>query len=74
MIQNIAYTLVFGKPLIMYGGILAFSLMIFTATVGFLNSRGIHAIPFKWHPWLAIATILVAVVHAIFGLSAFFGF
>lgn len=74
MIQNIAYTLLLGKPLIMYGGILTYLLLLSTALVGFLNFRGIQAIPLKWHPRLAVATIIIATIHALFGLSIFFGF
>jgi hypothetical protein len=74
MIQNIAFTLFLGKPLIMYGGIFTFILMMTTAIVGFLNFKGIHTIPFKWHPRLALTTIIIATIHAIFGLSIYFNF
>ena len=74
MMQNIAYTLFLGKPLVMYGGVLTFLLMLFTATVGALNFKGISVIPFKWHPRLALTTIIIAIIHAIFGLSIFFNF
>lgn len=74
MVQNLALTLFLGKPLIMYGGIATFLLLLFTAIVGALNFKGIQVIPFKWHPILAILTILVGTIHAIFGLSIFLGF
>lgn len=74
MIHSLALILFLGKPLIMYGGIFTFILMITTATVGALNLKGIVIIPFKWHPRLAMATIVVALVHAIFGLSIFYNF
>ena len=74
MIHSIALTMFLGKPLVMYGGILTFLLLLSTATVGFLNFKGISVIPFKWHPRLALTTIIVAVIHAIFGLSIFFNF
>jgi len=74
MIHNLALTLFLGQPLVMYGGILTFLLMLFTAAVGFLNIKGISVIPFKWHPRLAILTIVVATIHAIFGLAIYFGF
>ena len=74
MIQNIAYTLVFGKPVIMYGGILTLTMLLFTATVGALNLHGIHVIPFKWHPVLAVMTITFALLHAMLGLSVYFNF
>lgn len=74
MIQEIAFTLILGKPLLMYFGILALLLLLFTATVGALNFKGISTIPFKWHPRLAMATIIIAIIHAIFGLSIYFNF
>lgn len=74
MLHAIALTLFLGQPLLLYGGLFAFLLMIFTATVGYLNFKGISTIPFKYHPRLAIFTILVAILHAIFGLSVFFNF
>lgn len=74
MIHGLALTLFLGKPLVMYGGIVTFLLMTFTATVGFLNFKGIQTIPFKWHPRLAIITITIAIIHAILGLSILFNF
>ena len=74
MIHGFALTLFLGKPLVMYGGIVTFLLLLFTATVGFLNFKGIQTIPFKWHPRLALTTIIVAIVHAVFGLSILFNF
>jgi len=74
MIHNYALILFLGKPIIMYGGILTFLLMLFTATVGALNFKGITIIPFKWHPRLAGLTITVGLIHAIFGLSIFYNF
>lgn len=74
MIHKIALSLFLGQPLVMYGGIFTFLLLIFTATVGALNFKGIHIIPFKWHPRLAIITIIVAVIHGLFGLSIYLNF
>jgi hypothetical protein len=74
MIHNIALVLFLGQPLVMYGGILTLLLLIFTAVVGILNFKGINTIPFRWHPRLALTTIIVAVIHAIFGMSIFFNF
>lgn len=74
MIHNIALTLFLGKPLVMYGGIFTFLLLLTTATVGFLNFKGIWIVPFKWHPRLALATIVIAIIHALFGLSILFNF
>jgi hypothetical protein len=74
MIQSIAFTLIFGKPVIMYGGIFTLFLLLTTATIGYLNHHGRPIIPFKWHPRMAALTITVAIVHALFGLSVYFNF
>jgi hypothetical protein len=74
MITTLAYTLIFGKPLIMYSGILTFLLLMFTAAIGALRLKGISVVPFKWHPRLAIMTLVVAIIHGLFGLSIYFNF
>lgn len=74
MIQNIALNQVLGLPLVAYGGITTFLLVLFTAIVGFLNFRGVTTIPFKWHPVLAMLTIIFSLVHGIMGLAIFLGF
>ena len=74
MIFDLAYYLIFGKPLIMYMGILTYLCLLATATIGALNFRGITVVPFKWHPRFAAATVVLATIHAILGLSGYFNF
>jgi hypothetical protein len=75
MVSQIAYTLVFGKPVIMYLGIITYLSLLFTAFISVSNVKyGIHIIPFKWHPRMAAVTIILATIHAIFGLSAYLDF
>ena len=74
MITQIAYHTFFGLPVVAYLGMITFLLLLSTATIGFLNFKGNTKIPFRWHPRLAKATIALAVVHAIFALSAHLGF
>ena len=74
MIQTIALIRFLGLPLVVYGGITTLLLVMFTATVGFLNFKGISVIPFKWHPLLALITITVAILHGVLGLSIFLGY
>lgn len=74
MILDLAYYLILGKPLIMWIGILTYLCLLATATIGALNYRGITVIPFKWHPFLAVTTIVLATLHAIMGLAAYFNF
>ncbi len=72
MIIKIAYFLIFGKPLIFYTGILTILSFWFTALIGYLNFKGSHAIPFKWHPRMAMFSILMSLVHGILALSIYF--
>jgi len=74
MVSSLAFHLFLGKPLIMYGGILTFLSLLSTATIGALNLKGITIIPFKWHPRMAVFTIILGAIHAIFGLSIYFRF
>jgi hypothetical protein len=69
MIHTLALTPFLGIPALAVGGILTFLLLLSTATIGILNMKGITIIPLKWHFRLAFATITLAVIHAIFGLS-----
>jgi hypothetical protein len=72
MLESITYHLIFGKPLILYGGVITLLSLLTTASISFMNRRGIHFIPFKWHPRMAALTILLAVVHGTLGILAYF--
>ena len=74
MIHTLALTMFLGLPAVAYGGLLTLLLILFTATIGALNYKGIQVIPFKWHPRLALITIIFALVHGFFGLSIFLNF
>lgn len=71
MLESITYYLIFGKPLIMYLGILTLSSFLFTASIAILNRRGITIIPFKWHPRMAAISIMLAVTHGSLGVLAY---
>jgi hypothetical protein len=72
MLQNIAYHLIFGIPVIVYGGLLALTLMLSTATIGYLIHHNLAPIPFNVHKFLAVATAIVALAHGILGILVFF--
>ncbi len=59
-------------PVIMTAGVILFSCLISTATVGFLIMKGKTNIPFSWHVNLARLTIAVALVHASLAMIWFF--
>lgn len=72
MINDIAYFQILGKPLIMWTGILTLIFLLSTAAIAILNKRGINKIPFKWHPIMARATIVLGVLHGAMGLATYF--
>ncbi len=72
MFQNITYFLIFGKPLIMYLGIVTLVAFLFTASIAVMNLKGIRTIPFQWHPRCAIFAIFLALVHGALGVLAYF--
>ena len=72
MFEAITYAPIFGKPLIMYLGILTLLSFLATAVVGALNFKGITTIPFVWHPRLAVFAICLAVIHGTLGVLVYF--
>jgi dolichyl-phosphate-mannose--protein O-mannosyl transferase len=72
MFQEISYTLIFGKPLILYLGVATILLFFLTAAIAILDRRGIHTIPFRWHPRCAVIAICVALIHGMLGILAYF--
>lgn len=74
MIFRLAFYLILGKPLVFYTGILTLLSFLFTALIGWLNYRGNHRIPFRFHPLMALTSITLALFHALLGLSIYFNF
>jgi hypothetical protein len=71
MFQDITYFLVFGKPLIMYLGILTLLAFLVTASIAVMNMKGIRTIPFRWHPRCAVVALFLALVHGSLGILAY---
>ncbi|KKT16226.1 MAG: hypothetical protein A2654_00170 [Candidatus Nealsonbacteria bacterium RIFCSPHIGHO2_01_FULL_43_31] len=72
MISQIAYFLVFGKPIIFHTGVLTLVFFLLAALIGYLNFKGIRTIPFKWHPRVVAVAILLGLIHGFLGLSIYF--
>lgn len=72
MLNEISYYLIFGKPLIMYMGIITLSSFLITASIGFLNLNGNTAIPLKYHFMMAKISLTLALIHGTFGILAYF--
>jgi hypothetical protein len=69
---EITYMLIFGKPLIMYLGIITLLCFLITAAIGIITVKGIRKLPFDWHIWAARISICLALVHAFLGVTAYF--
>lgn len=72
MLAKIAYFLILGKPVVFYLGILTILSLLFTAAIGFLNKRGNHMIPLKWHFRMAGITVALSLLHGVLAISAYF--
>jgi len=71
MLANIAILTVFGWRLTIIFGALTFISVCFTALIGYLNFKGKSAIPFRWHPRMAVISISLAIIHIILVLSLY---
>ncbi|MCK6462924.1 MAG: hypothetical protein L6Q29_03865 [Candidatus Pacebacteria bacterium] len=71
MFAQIAYYKIIGVPVLMYFGFLAYFSLLFTASIATMNRRGINKIPFRWHPRMAITTIILTTVHVVLAMLAY---
>lgn len=72
VLNQITYFQILGKPLIMYLGILAVLLLLFTALIPVLNKKGVTKFPFNMHPIMARITIVFALIHGLLAVLAYF--
>lgn len=73
MFREIAYLPIGKLSLIAYLGILTLAAFFFTASIAIMNKRGIHKIPFKWHPRMAIISLILGTIHGLLALFANLG-
>jgi hypothetical protein len=72
MFQEISYYLIFGKPLIMYIGLISIAMFLTVATIGYLIFTGRTKIKITTHRNLAITAITIALIHGFFGVMLYF--
>jgi len=72
MLEQIVYFSIFGKPLIFYGGIVTFLMLLVTASILILNRFGIRFLNYNWHKKFGYITILFAFIHGILALLNYF--
>lgn len=74
LLSKLAYTLVFGKPLIMHLGILTLLSLLLTVSIAYASARKVKWIPFKFHRVVGLVTIIFAIIHSLLGFSVYLGF
>ncbi len=72
-LNNLAYTYIGNYPLIMYLGILAYSLLLITAAMPLMNRQGWTRIPLKYHKRMAYITAALATIHGLMAVSGYIG-
>lgn len=65
---SIAFYPIFGKPFVLYLGIITLISFLVTATIGISFYRGL--IRFKWHPTMVVVSFFLAIIMAVVGVSA----
>lgn len=68
MFSEIAFKSILGIPLIVYGGMFSFLLLVITAIIGVLVLKGKSTM--FWHKLFAIITIVFAFLHGLLGFLA----
>jgi len=72
MFEDIAYYMIFGKPLGAYLGIIALLSLLTTASIAILNRKGIASISMEWHFRLAYITLFFSLLHGLLMLFSSF--
>lgn len=67
-IRDIAVTMIWFQPLFAWLGLLTFFMLIITASYGYMLFKG-KVRSFRTHMWLAAATIVSGVLHAVLALT-----
>ncbi len=70
MLAEISYYMIFGKPVIMYTGLLTLLSFIITAYIGTRLLKG--EVPVKYHLAMVIISFILAVAHGLLGILLYF--
>jgi len=71
MLKDLAYTLVFGKPLVLWLGLAAAICFSGALSVVALNNHTKIRIPIDWHFRLALAGAAIGLIHIVLAISAY---
>ena len=67
--MSIAYTILFGKPLIFWGGITGFLFLLTTAITGNTKIRFKLGLSVRVHHTLAYITVAIAAIHGFLAIT-----
>jgi len=70
--NTITYFPIFGLPFIAYLGMTTLTLIVITAFIGWLNLKRPGKIHFKWHIRAAAISLILAFLHGLLGVLAYF--
>ena len=73
-VTQIAYTIILGFPVLIWGGLLTLSMFLLSASVGFLNTHGIRIIKFKHHKTIAYLAIAIALIHGSMAMLSYLSY
>jgi hypothetical protein len=71
MLRDFAYSLILGKPLVLWLGLAAMICFLSAASIIALNNYTKVRIPIEWHKRFAIAGLIIAIVHMVLAISAY---
>jgi len=71
MLRDIAYSIVFGFPLVLWLGLATITLFSGALSVVAINKYTKMNIPFEWHMRLAGAGMAVGFIHAVLAISVY---
>jgi len=71
MLKDIAYSLVLGKPLVLWLGLATAVVAAAAVTVVLLNNYTQVRVPIVWHNRLAAVAVVLALIHIALAISAY---
>jgi hypothetical protein len=71
MLQEISYLLIFGRPLIIYLGIVTIVSFLVTAAIPVLSMKRVVSVPVVWHFRMAAISIALGLIHGTLGVAAY---
>lgn len=72
-LSEIAYTVIAGRSVVIWFGILGFTALLGAGLIGYLTTKGIRVFPAQLHRPLGILSVILATIHVVLALSGQLG-